>query len=223
MAARVVPAPEKPWTTYRFFDVRTDAFDTQKHGPLAFKCAASGHGMLGLGDDTFDGTPMIALYENNQQEPSKQIIIDEICKIRSLFLSWNWTTILAVCEFPDKYTFFFRDSKTGAKTGAFSIPKKELPDLRLIAGSPKLKRIMVQVTDTRIAVYEFPFSDRTKAVILEMPEPITNILACCDTEFQRIIYVTTDQRCIYYRRSRPGQFGEPLQLRNDGPAPGLRR
>ena len=225
-----------PWKTYRFFDVKQDAFESQKNGTLEYTCAGSGHGLLCFAsDDPTEKQPVVKMYDSTSQETatSPMQIAEEYYSIKQIHVGQFQDVFLAVCEpfepdepeededpkkkQEDRNHFRFYLYRTGcpadqAQKGYVTIPKTELPELRQVAVSPKIKRFGVVMDDTTINVYETPYDKKTKPFQIKVAEKITNVMMVSDFSLQRIIYITTEARCVAYFRLDRNKVGPEIVL-----------
>lgn len=221
---------QRPWTTYRFFDVTQSYEEKSGYTMPSFHCADSGHGLVCLGEN------IIARKKNEQNSATLHFFdsqfnfqhypLPENSQILQVKMGTYYQHCLACCLTSSHYKFWLINTATMTQVGEISIPKDDMHKFSNIAASPKVKRFAILTDDNNIKIYQHPFTAKSKPekYPCQFTDPITNYILTSDQNLQRILYVTTTTQTIaihILNRTSPIKYSQPFILANEGAQPGF--
>lgn len=206
------PPSERPWTTYRFFNSKPDAF---AETPIEnYSCIESGHGLLCYGKDTEEGFPIVVLFDGQTDDPPT-INIQEKAKIKFVYVATYSNVLLACCTNDTDYKFFlYNTSEPYEQMGMCSVKISKIPPLTHISVSPKIRRFAIKETETSLRLFEMPFTKKSSGCEIRTDDKITNHIMVSDYQLQRIIYVTTTTQVLAFYRLGRKKISKP-QIMDD--------
>ncbi|KAH0792794.1 vacuolar protein sorting-associated protein 11 [Histomonas meleagridis] len=209
----------RPWTAYRFFNVKPDAFSDN---PIEdHTCIDSGHGLICYGNDSEEGFPLIVLYDGQTEDPPT-ITIPKKSKIKLIRVATYLNVLLAYCKTENSHNFYlYTTNDPIQQRGMISIKTSKIPVIDYISVSPKIKRFAIKENDRTLCLYELPYTKKSTGTLITTPDIITNHLMVSDYQLQRIIYVTTTAQVLAYYRLARKKISKPYILDEKGCRPGF--